>query len=363
MDRNTRIRYLGFDDRWLFLFGIPLLGFLIPLLFFRATLEGGLPAYLPEFIVSTVFTAAYWLTVRQIFIYTRRRWPRYEQTRKRLLYTLGGLIVAFFVIHFSLDYVHENFTPPPDDRNVTNFEYMVGSLTIVLLVGSMYEGVFFYSRWHESIAEQERLRRKNIESQLEGLKNQVNPHFLFNSLNTLTYIIPEDPPRAVEFVRKLSKAYRYILEIRDKQLISLREELKFLEAYRFLLHERFGDNLQVRMQVPEDMLEAHIVPLSLQMLFENAIKHNVLSEEKPLLLHVFVDSDRHRLVVRNNLQPRAQAMPSTRVGLENIRSRYNFFSEEEVEVSDADQHFTVSLPLLLLNRPEVNGNLPAGVNV
>jgi LytS/YehU family sensor histidine kinase len=215
---------------------------------------------------------------------------------------------------------------------------------IIALVSSIYEGIYLNARWKASLIEKELLKRENIESQLEGLRSQVNPHFLFNSLNTLAYIIPQDPDRAVKFVQQLSKVYRYILEIREKKLISLREELKFLDSYIFLIKERFGENLQVDISIPKSIYEENIIPLSMQMLFENAIKHNIISSSKPLTIEVFLQDGKIR--VRNNLQKKKQSMPSTQVGLQNIRNRYAFFTDQRVEVKEDDHTFSVGLPLI-----------------
>ena len=306
--RNTRA-VLGFNDFWMLILGIPLLAFAVPLLFFNATLSDGLQAYFPQFTTSLMFTVAYWLVIRQIIITMRRWFPEHGQTHKRLIWSLTGIVVAFFIIHTVLGFIHHSMDNRPDPPGITEFNYAVASLTIVLLVTAIYEGFFFYDRWRVSVIEQERLRRENIESQLAGLREQVNPHFLFNSLNTLVYLIPEDPARAVEFVRKLSKVYRYVLEIKDKRLISLQEELNFLESYIFLVKERFGESLMVEMDIPEERRNDQVVPLSMQMLFENAIKHNVISHEKPLTIRVFVENG--RLVVSNNLQTKHQGMAST----------------------------------------------------
>mgnify|MGYP006291004975 CR=1 FL=1 len=224
------------------------------------------------------------------------------------------------------------------------------SLVIIALVSTIYESVYLYYQLRVTIEEREQLKRENVESQLEGLRNQVNPHFLFNSLNTLTYLIPEDPDKAVEFVRRLSHTYRYILEIRDKKLVTLREELEFLKAYRFLVQERFGDKLRIETDVPAGMEERHVISLALQMLLENAVKHNIISQSRPLHIHIFVDND--QLVVRNKLQPRQQSQPSTGTGLENIRHRYQFFTQKEVKVKAREGIFEVRLPLLNLQEEQ-----------
>lgn len=341
--KERLIATIGMDDRIALLIGIPVLSFIMPLLFFKETLANGLLAYLPKILGSIVHTIVYWLTIRKVIIEMHRRFPEQKDTKKRILYSGVLVIIIYFLLNPLLDFIHTSlgYQGAP---GVTEFDYAVAALVVIIICVTIYETVFFYVRWQQTIIETERLRRENIESQLEGLRNQVNPHFLFNSLNTLIYIIPEDPQKAVKFVQMLSKVYRYILEIRDKKLIHLEEELQFLDAYNFLLKERFGDNLQVEVKIPNAAKHEQIVPLSLQILFENAIKHNIISKDKPLKVEVFTENG--HLVIQNNLQKKKQTMPSTNVGLENIQSRYAFFSTQPVEISTHQGHFRVSLPLL-----------------
>jgi two-component system LytT family sensor kinase len=179
---------------------------------------------------------------------------------------------------------------------------------------------------------------------LNALRTQVNPHFLFNNLNTLCSLIPENPEHAVDFVQQLSKVYRHILEVKDEKTISLKEELDVLHAYTFLLKTRFDKNLTVNITIPSEKLQQHIVPLSLQILMENAIKHNIVSSDKPLLIDVFTVNG--SLVVSNNLQMKNQVNESTGIGLDNIRNRYKLLSAIPVKVTASDSNFTVSIPLI-----------------
>jgi LytS/YehU family sensor histidine kinase len=196
----------------------------------------------------------------------------------------------------------------------------------------------------QAVQEKEKMKRETISAELNALKTQVNPHFLFNNLNTLASLIPEDPKVAVDFVQQLSKLYRHILEVKDEPVIALREELDVMKAYAFLLQTRFGNNLDVSIDVPNEKLDKKIVPLSLQILMENAIKHNVVSSDRPLKVEVAASNG--KLVVRNNLQKKNQINESTGIGLENIRNRYRLFGNGAVEVVDNGYSFTVSIPLL-----------------
>ncbi len=338
---------LGFDDRWLMLLGIPGASFLVSALMFGDQFEQNVFYNLSKCsLVSISYTIIFWFSFRQIFIELRKRYPSVEDSVKRITLQVILVLIAYFVIKFLMelfveDYLHSllGLLKPH------NIAMTLASLTLTFFIIAVYESVFFYSRLQKSIVEKEQLERENIQSQLEGLKNQVNPHFLFNSLNTLTYIIPEDQKLAVRFVQQLSKVYRYILEIRDRKLICLSEELDFLKSYVFLLKERFGDNLKVEIEIPERFLSKKVVPLSLQILIENAIKHNVISSLKPLKIDVSIENGQ-KLIVKNNLQKKNQVMNSTKVGLQNIKNRYSFFSDQKVEVFATAESFVVSLPLI-----------------
>jgi sensor histidine kinase YesM len=335
---------IGIDDRLLMWIGIPVLSFFIPLLLFNGTLENGLLRYLPKWGISFMYTVAYWVVSRQIFIYFCRRYTVANQTTIRLIYTGIALLVGFTLVNVVLWKICQPILAMVPEQNAKDTDMIAGSLLIVALVGTIYESIYLYQNWRRTLLETEQLRREQVESQLEGLKNQVNPHFLFNSLNTLTYLIPEDHEKAVQFVQKLSRVYRYILEMKDKKLVTLAEELKFLHAYVFLVKERFGENLQVELDVPEPAKSMQVVPLSLQILFENAIKHNVIAQGKPLNVAVRVEGG--NLVVVNKLQPKAQVMPGTGTGLANVKNRYRYFTNDPVSISADDGVFEVRLPML-----------------
>ena len=228
------------------------------------------------------------------------------------------------------------------------FRSAIGYLLLSAIYVGIYEAAYYMTALGKSLKAQEQLKRQNVESQLEILKNQIKPHFLFNSLNTLTSLIPDDPDLAVDYVQKLSKVYRYILEIKDKKLIPLQEELDCIKAYLFMLKIRFGENLQI--EIDENGLDFnhHIVPLSLQLLVENAVKHNIISNKKPLKIKMHKGKN-GSLMVCNNLQKKMQQMPSTGTGLANIKSRYKILADKEVDIIMTNKHFTVALPLVVVD--------------
>ena len=189
-----------------------------------------------------------------------------------------------------------------------------------------------------------RLQKENFQAQLENLKDQVNPHFLFNSLNVLVSLIPQDAEKATEFTRKLSKLYRSFLDNSSRQLISLQKELEIAEAYIYLLKTRFGEAVKFEIKIDSEVKKLYLPPGSLQVLLENAIKHNGSTRKKPLLIEISSQGD--RLEVKNNLQPRMEQVQSTNTGLKNIESRYSFLSDEKPEFCKTNDHFIAKLPLL-----------------
>jgi sensor histidine kinase YesM len=184
-----------------------------------------------------------------------------------------------------------------------------------------------------------------IESRFEILKNQINPHFLFNSLNTLSSLIFIDREQAATFVRDLAKVYRFILETRDKERIALDEELRILDAYIYLVQMRFKESLKINLQKTDHLKDKEIAPLCLQMLIENAIKHNVTSKGKPLFINIFFESENY-IVIENNLQPKSTTEYSSGIGLKNIASRYAYLSRLPVIIEETNEKFTVKIPLL-----------------
>ncbi len=334
----------GFDDRLVVLIGWPLASLLISLLLFNDYYERGDWGFLSVCIpMSFVYTGVFWYTLRWTYYQVKKRYPAMRDIGKRLAWMLLAFVVVDLLIKFTLDYLFQVLIPSHPDKPQPIVEF-IAALMVSALVIATYEVLSFYLQLQTAVAEKAQLERQNVESQLEGLRNQVNPHFLFNSLNTLVYLIPEDPDKAVRFVQQLSKVYRYVLESREARIIPLAEELEFLRSYVFLLNERFGDNLQVRLSNLNGEADSAIVPLTLQMLFENAIKHNVISTEKPLTIELFKENG--HLVVRNKLQRKNQVMDSTGVGLENIRARYRMLTDREVEVIVSRDYFTVLLPLV-----------------
>ena len=225
-------------------------------------------------------------------------------------------------------------------QSLTSIQQMVWiSGTIACILYS----INFILKYQANQLKEQKLKVVKISAEHESLKSQIGPHFLFNSLNVLNGLISENPDKAQEFVSELSSVYRYVLEQKDKSLVSLQEEIEFSKTYMNLVKKRFEDGLEFEIEenVPEDL---EIVPLSLQILLENCIKHNRVSSIEPLRVKVYLEED--KLVIKNNLQIKNQLRESTGKGLQNIIHRYKSFTRKEVEIRQTANDFTVKLPLL-----------------
>ena len=217
------------------------------------------------------------------------------------------------------------------------------SISIIVMLLLLY---WYIKSREQSLKKLERLRQEKIEFQFEVLRNQVNPHFLFNSFNTLISTIEDDPAMAVDYVEQLSEFFRNIVNYRDKDIITLEEEITVLQTYFYIQQKRYGDNLKLHINISETAKkQTYIPPLTLQLLLENAIKHNAVSKEKQLLIELSLENERH-LVIKNNINPKISKETGVGMGLQNIINRYKLLSNERVIVQQDDNFFTISLPTL-----------------
>lgn len=227
---------------------------------------------------------------------------------------------------------------------LTDEVVIVLTVLIMVLAFDLLElAIFLNTSYRNSLAELERFRKENAEYQFEMLKLQLNPHFLFNSLNTLSSLVHEDAGKASEFIRRLSDVYRYVLDNRNKELVPLKEEMEFVRSFTFLLGIRFQGMVHFLIEVKDDALDHRIAPMTLQMLLENAVKHNIASRQRPLTVRLFSIDD--ELWVVNNFQPKEKS-ENTGVGLKNIRSRYGFLTTRPVVIVDEGPEFIVKIPLI-----------------
>jgi hypothetical protein len=301
------------------------------------------------FIIATpLIFVLYWFSIVTLTILIRwiiNHYPGVDQTTKRLvvmLLSVGGvtmLLAIFDVWAYSI-------TPG------LQAQFAWHTVWPIMVLGAFFDvflcamlGLFYsLEQWRKNEAESEKLERMSLQNQFDALKGQVNPHFLFNSLNTLSSLISEDQDMAETFVEDLAKIYRYILQAAKTELVPLKSELSFLQTYSRLLHVRYGKSLQIVApdSSPGDLF---VPPLALQILVDNAINHNAMSAVKPLVIEIEIAFSQ-RITIKNNIQTKIRSIETTRTGLASLKAKYREISNREVRVEQTGENFIVSLPLL-----------------
>lgn len=276
----------------------------------------------------------------------KRQWKTGDTVKRITMGIIGSTmitLIGLFVLRASISVLmyEQNF----DDfiANETWQGYSFG-LWITLTIVTVFHVIYFYNRYQKNKIKEQKVIAGTASAKFDALKNQLDPHFLFNSLNVLTSLIEENPKNAQKFTTSLSKVYRYVLEQKNKELVTVDEELNFARTYMLLLKMRFEDSIIFEIPDKATNPESRVVPLSLQLLLENAVKHNMVTSSKPLHIKIYEDGD--HLVVMNNLQPKQIVKKSSGVGLENIKQRYALLSERRVHINQREKDFAVAIPML-----------------
>lgn len=340
MNRLTDSRLRWFGPVLLFLFGNLFfrLGFWLeatPLARFQSALVGISAGYL------------FWEGNRRIIQHTQTQFPGIQRTPKRVVVWLlltpllvNGAIFFRFGLHILLG------SRPAWWLGLVDYVTSFGiQLFYHVVYFCIYEGWYVMRQWRRTYQEKEALVKAQWQTRYNSLKTQVNPHFLFNSLNALSALIDESPRQAGQFVDELSSMYRYLLQANDQELVLLSTELTFIESYAHLLQTRHGSGLVVQKTVSDAHLNGLLPPLTLQLLVENAVKHNMVLVEHPLRIEIST-TQAGQLQVRNNVQRKSSQGISNGVGLANIMAKYRMLTGQEVVIQDEAEHFTVVLPLL-----------------
>jgi two-component system LytT family sensor kinase len=301
--------------------------------------EAGL---LKGFILSFIRTALIWNGSMLIIQYAIGRYSMFKEGFKLITFQVIALTVFVILVEFGEIYTVENYLKIKLSSSEKSTLY-IGSLLITFMISAIYASTSFFIQWKENLLRTQALEKANLEARYDTLRNQVNPHFLFNSLNTLLMLV-NDNPVASRYVESISEIMRYMVQSRDKDAVLLRDELKIARYYIFIQQSRFGDKLKVEFDVSESFYHYAIPPLALQMLLENAIKHNVVSKEDPLMVKVYIQ-DNLSIVIENTIKAKLDKEPSTGVGLENIRNRYLHLTGKNISVKQENGKFSVMLPL------------------
>ncbi len=265
---------------------------------------------------------------------------------KRLLIQVSiGILLSALIIKYAVHYfdVYLCTLPIEVSEKLTRTSIILGTLFTAILIAA-HIGIEFFQNWKASLIEAEKYKKESTEAQLQNLKNQINPHFLFNNLSVLSSLVYKNQDSAVDFINQFSKVYRYILENQSKELVELETELKFIESYCFLLKIRFEKGFHYFNTIEKAFYKKLIPPMVLQLLVENTIKHNQTNEENPLEVTLSIEED--YITVKNNLLLRTLNEPSSKVGLKNITSRYKHFTNKEIVINSNQTYFEVKLPLL-----------------
>jgi hypothetical protein len=331
-----------FSEPWPRIIGIPILGTLMSFIHNEEPLH---PLY---WLKAIVITFLFWQSDYLIIQRLRLIWPGVKETGRRI--SVGVVTICLF--NTALDFIICNvlLATGLDEQSewASDMWLNVGrNLIPTLVVGTLYESGYLFYKWRAQAIEIEALKTRQLRTELDVLKNQVSPHFLFNSLNTLVTLIHEDPHQAERFTKDLSAVYRYILQHKEKEVVDLGTELDFTEAYIHLMKVRFEESLRITVNVAPEHRALLVAPLTLQLLLENALKHNVASLAHPLTVDIHVEEGR-TLVVRNNLRQRQGTVDGTGTGLTNVKQRYAILSDRPVDVIETREHFLVALPLMEL---------------
>jgi two-component system, LytTR family, sensor kinase len=295
------------------------------------------------FCITLALSSVFWETLRAIHYWLNRVYPFERNLTGRITIQVTlGIIVGILVRAFIYVWL-EPLAPFKVDSMFLATTWAIYAM-IPVGINLCFFTVYFIDRWKDSIIKTERLEKEKSQVQFDNLKNQLNPHFLFNALTSLNSLIYENQKLASDFLQQLSKVYRYVLQNKDKNFVLLSTELEFIRHYVKLLETRFSSAIRITVDVPSDAREKAIVPVTLQILIENALKHNVVDKNKVLHIEIITIGD--YLVVTNNLQPRSNVENSNKLGLENLKSLYRFLTDKPVIIEPTDDRFSVKVPLL-----------------
>jgi len=286
-----------------------------------------------------------WIGLQFIHGYLDRRISWIEtpvrKTFIEILAFLGYSTSAFILMQFLNYYLWLGIQPIKSWGGI--IRSLPYTLLISLIISLIFTSVGFFRAWKKSLVQSEKLKVEMMAYKYESLRNQINPHFLFNSLNVLSDLVYDDQDLAVKFIRQMSDLFRYVLDSRDKELVPLNDELEFISSFTFLLKTRFEDKLIIENEVKADSAD-YIVPMTLQLLIENAVKHNEVSEAFPLRISLRRSVD--YLEVENIIHPKSVSEKSMKTGLKNIIQQFNFFSDQPIEIIHSEESFLVRIPIL-----------------
>lgn len=294
------------------------------------------------------FSIAFFVLLTNVYYlnYLEKHYPWRGKWKEHLCLEICGVLFYNALITVVVEVTFYPFRPSGGSFLLDLTKSLFYSQIFNFIIVAVYEGVYLFKQWKNALVIAEKLQKEHILCQFEMLRSQINPHFLFNCLNTLVGVVEKDTRQAVAFIKEFSKLYRSLLDYKDAPVVTLEEELKLVESYMFLQKIRFGDNLQVEINVNKNKNQFFLPPFSLQLLIENAIKHNVASSKKPLKVVIRDEGD--YLIVKNNLQKRLNGENnSTKIGLKNLCTRYEIISDNIPEFTVTENEYIAKIPLIV----------------
>jgi sensor histidine kinase YesM len=296
-------------------------------------------------VVTFIFLVPVFMVYGMIAISLRDRLPSDNQTIMRLSICIGIflLLSAVIIALFLIAYEGTNFLGYQFfEKDYT--QCYLATIVMNIFLTFLNEGVAQFEKYKTTLVETEQLKKEYLHSQLLGLKSQMNPHFLFNSLNTLSSLIHEDSEKAEDFLDHMSKVYRYLLRNNEAQLVDLQTEVDMVESYYFLLKKRHCDALNLEINIPKEYLDTEIPPLTLQMLIENTINQNILTKNEPL--NIFITVTNNQIEITHNVHPKLYGAKENEEAIENIANKFRLLTQKNITISEEDQKRIIHLPLL-----------------
>ncbi|UYQ92605.1 histidine kinase [Chitinophaga horti] len=298
-------------------------------------------------LIMSVLISILWIGLTWIAVTLRDRFPRHDQLMKRLSIAIFLFIICTALVITLMFWGYDRFGLFGYRMNEARYEWTIlAGMVFNITITFIHEGADGFDKWKTTLTETSQLKKEYMQSRLLGLKSQVNPHFLFNCFNTLSSLIHENREQAESFLNELSKVYRYLLRGTDEQFVSLGTELQFIRSYFRLLKARYGESIQMNIDVPEHVIDQMLPPLTLQMLLENTYQQNIMSKERPLTINI-TSQPNGWLEITNNLAPKLGGSPEeTDAGIDNVLNKYRLLCHREIVITSTETERVILLPLI-----------------
>ena len=332
---------------------MPIMVFIVNSILLGQGYFSGLLVFFTATIIAGIILTVSWQVLTAIAVTLRNRFPKDVDLVKRLSIALLLFIIITALTFSCIFWIFERLIITKDFVDDARLKWVLMSGIIInIFVTLLHEGVAGFEKWKKTITETEALKTEYMQSRLLGLKSQLNPHFLFNSLNSLSCLIQESPGKAEKFLDEMSKVYRYLLKNSDEQLVTLEAELQFTRSYFYLLKERHGEGLDMEINVTRSFFEKQLPPLTLQILLESAFNMNAIGKEQPLKIELNITANGW-LEIKNNVQRKISDSLADRAGIQNLSKKFRLLCNKYIIVKDTGKYQVITVPLITAKETEV----------